>query len=264
MIRTEFVAGLLQLDIYTLREDWALAVAQENHWRLLAESLGLPSSKWFDTQGERMYAAVVALSTRFDLAHPVREDERVLVETELTAIRKPHALSRTRFSVAGSVRAEAELVTSFVKRSQPGSNKKFSRVRDLWTADDINGEAIDDWIDEHHAMKELPDSGDVVQNCEINRIRDFNVADFMFFKNFVRLAKAAEWRENRGRPPVLNSERRCFFYGNVEDGEVVETRVMRTGSEVQATHHRADGQRIFVSRALTGLIALAQTAMPPG
>jgi probable biosynthetic protein (TIGR04098 family) len=249
-VRTEFVAGLLQLDVYTLREDWALAVAQENHWRLLADSLGLPPSKWLDSKGERMYAAVVALSTRFDLGHPVREDDAVKVETELTAIRKPHALSATRFTVGGTVRAEATLLTSFVKRTEPGSNKKFSRVRELWAAKDMNGEVVDGWIDEHHAMKQLPHVGEVVQRYEINRIIDFNVADFLFFKNFVRIAKAAEWRENRGRPPVLNSDRRCFFYGNVEDGEVVDTRVLRADDSLLTTHHRSDGKCIFVSKAI--------------
>lgn len=254
----KFLAGLPQLDIYTLSEDWALATGLQNHWKLLADSLGLTPSNWLDTQGERMYGAVISLSTRFDLDDVIREDDVFDAETEIVSIRKPHALSRTRFLVDGRSKAEVSLLTSFIKRKSRGSNKKFSKVRDLWTAEDVNGEAIDELLERHHRMKDVADAGAVAMTHEINRIRDFNTADFMYFKNFVQIAKAAEWCENRGRPTRLNAARECFYYGNVEDGQTVASRVARDGDSVQTSHHSDDGRRIFLSLATAPRVVIPE------
>jgi probable biosynthetic protein (TIGR04098 family) len=255
---THFTAGLPQLDIHTLSEDWALAAALENHWRLLADDMGLRPSQWIDTKGDRMYGAVISLSTHFDLANTIGEDDKVAAETEFLSIRKPHALSRTRFVVNGQSRAEIGLLSSFIKRKQKGSNKKFAKVRDLWTTEDFNGEKIDALLDRHHQMKDTPDAGGVAMAYEVNRIQDFNTADFMYFKNYVRIAKAAEWRENRSRPTRLNTHRECFYYGNVEDGQTVSSRVARDGDAVQTSHHADDGRRIFLSLATCPEVEIAE------
>lgn len=255
---SHFIAALPQLDIHTLSEDWALATGLENHWRILADSLGLRPSQWIDTKGDRMYGAVIWLSTWFDLEDTLKEDEAFAAETEFLSIRKPHALSSTRFIVDGKAKAEVRLLSSFIKRQRKGSNKKFSKVRDLWTAEDVNIEATDALLERHHRMKDLPDAGDVAAEYEINRIQDFNTADFMYFKNYVRIAKAAEWRENRGRATVLNESRECFFYGNVEDGQTLSSRVSRDGASLQTTHHSDDGRRIFISRATCRAVQIAE------
>lgn len=253
---SHFVAGLPQLDVYTLSEDWALMTALENHWRLLADSMGLRPSQWIDTTGDRMYGAVIALSTQFDLNDPVLEDEKISAETTIFSIRKPHALSRTEFLANGKPKAQVELLTSFIKRQQKGSNKKFSKVRDLWTAEDVNIKAIDDLLDRHHVLKSCPDEGELFYATEINRIRDFNTADFMYFKNYVRFAKAAEWNQNRRGSTRLNETRECYFYGNVEDGQTLRTRVYRNGDQYQTTHHVDDGRRIFLSLGNSRIIKI--------
>ena len=145
--------GLPQLDIYTLSEDWALAIGLERTWLLLAESMGRKPSEWLDGQGERMYGAVMALSTRFDLVDIIHEDDVVTVEAEIVSIRKPHAWACVRFSVGGKVKAEVRLLTSFIKRVQASSNKKFSKVRDVWQAADFNGDVIDNLLAQHHTAK---------------------------------------------------------------------------------------------------------------
>jgi probable biosynthetic protein (TIGR04098 family) len=257
-----FTAGLPQLDVHTLSEDWALAASLEAHWTFLAQSMGLVPSRWIDSAGERMYGAVIRLATSFDLAEPVREDDRVEATCEIVSVRKPHALSRTSFTVDGREKAAVELLTSFIVRKVRGSNKKFSKTRDIWTADDVDGERIDDLLDAHHRMKSAPEVGAdgaaSVMRTEINRIRDFNTADFMYFKNFVVMAKAAEWAHGRGGPTRLNATRECWYYGNVEDGDVVETRTQEAepGTLVSA-HHAPDGRRIFLTRARMEEVAIA-------
>lgn len=254
--RSTHLAGLPQLDIHTLSEDWALATALQAHWAILAREIGLPPGRWFDSGGDRMYGAVVALSTDFDLGRPVVEDDEVEAVTEVLSVRRPHALSLTRYSVAGETRAEVRLLTSFVKRSASGSNKKFAKVRELWHAEDRDPAAIDALLDRHHRAKATPD-GPLAMSHEVNRIRDFNTADFMYFKTFVAIAKAAEWRENRGRPARLNAHREAWFFGNVEDGEEVRVHVGRDGDQVATTLRDPSGRLLLASDAVAPTIAIA-------
>ncbi len=246
-LSSEFTVGLPHLDIYTLSEDFALAHSMEYHWSLLASSLGLKSSQWYDRKGERMYAAAIYLSTWFDLDNPISEDAVCLARTEVLAIRKPHALSKTQYLVDGTCRAEVRLLTSFVKRQRAGSNKKLSVTQDIWLEQDFGSDKIDALLEEHHNAKSRPDAGDVQSTTEINQIQDFNAANLLYFKNFVRIAKAAEWGQNRGRPPQLNMSRDCYYYGNADDGERIDTRIARGAGQGQTSHQTADGKRIFLS-----------------
>ena len=140
-----------------------------------------------------MYGAVLFAETWFDLDNPVLEDEIVTAETRLVAIRKPHALSETVFSVDGVERARVLGLTSLVRRVDRGSNKRFARVRDIWTADDHDPDRIDDILEKHHQNKSAPARGTTAMNYEVNRIQDFNRAGLFYFKNFVRVSKSAEW-----------------------------------------------------------------------
>jgi len=156
---SHFTAGLPQLDIHTLSEDWALATALENHWIILAQSMGLKPSDWIDSQGDRMYGAVMYLSTDFDLEDTLKEDDAFAAETEFLSIRKPHALSATRFTVDGKTKAEIRILSSFIKRKVKSSNKKFAKVRDIWTAEDFRGDLVDAELDRHHAVKSTEEAG---------------------------------------------------------------------------------------------------------
>lgn len=255
---SHFIAGLPQLDIHTLSEDWALATALENHWIVLARSMELKPSDWLDSQGDRMYGAVIYLSTAFDLDDPLREDDAFAAETDFLSIRKPHALSSTRFTVAGKPKAEVRILSSFIKRKIRGSNKKFAKVRDIWAAEDFNGEMIDAELDRHHATKSLETGGEPAMDYEVNRIQDFNTADFLYFKNFVRIAKAAEWRHNRGNPTRLNSQREVWYFGNVEDGDLVLAHVGRHGDDCTTVLSDVEGRRLFVSVATTPVVDIAE------
>ena len=159
------------------------------------------------------------------------------------------------------MKARVELLTSFIKRKVKDSNKKFAKTRELWDAPDFEGDRVDDLLDAHHAMKSAPEvegAGSSVHRIEVNRIRDFNTADFLYFKNFVQFAKAAEWAHGRGGPPRLNAERECWYYGNVDDGDVVETRVAETEAGLLvAAHHAPDGRRIFFSQAHVAPVTIA-------
>ncbi len=254
---TPWQAGLPHLDIHTLSEDWALAQALHQTWQALAQSLNLPAALWRDSDGKRMYAAVTALTTSFDLENVLAEDAVFTAETALMAIRKPHALSETRFVSGGQTRATLRLLTTFVRRDLAGSNKKLSKVRDVWQAQDHAPHLIDDLLDQHHHAKTMPVEAALAMRHEVVQIRDFNVAGLFYFKNFVAVAKAAEWCANRGQPTRLNAERRCFYFANVDDGDVIHARVARLGDATTTVLEDARGQRLMLSQATTPLVDIA-------
>ena len=221
------VAGLPQLDCFALGEDWAHAKALEQHWQLLAESMGRPPAAWSDSTGERVYAAVIWLAFRDDPAQPLAEDDGFSATTTLEAIRKPYALSTTRFDWGRGAGAEVRLLTGFVRRSQRGQNKKFATVRDIWTDPDRNPDLVEALLDRHHAAKAGPLPEAVARRHQVSRLADFNAAGLFYFRNFVRLARAAEWAAETaaGGPALRPTAREAFFYGNADDGQTLEARV---------------------------------------
>ncbi|MCP5072652.1 MAG: hypothetical protein GY947_05060 [Rhodobacteraceae bacterium] len=245
-ISAEVTAGLPHLSIYTLSEDWMLAQALYLHWQLIARGLGKPPSQWFDTKGERMYAAVVYLQTWFDHSAPVGEDDVVTCKSELEALRKPHSLCKTTFYVNGTARASVTMISSMVKRDIAGSNKKLSKVRDLWLTKDFNDARLEAHFERHHEIKSLSIADGVVSHSTANRLRDFNAADLFYFKNFVRVAAAAEWACNPPEATYLNTVRDCWFFGNVDDGDTIVTTVTAKGDSVKTAHKSDSGKLLFV------------------
>ncbi len=165
---------------------------------------------------------------------------------------------RGRNTSWGGGKAEVRLLTSFIKRQVKGSNKKFSKVRDLWTAQDHNGDLVDAALERHHAMKQHGVVGPLALEYEVNRIQDFNTADFLYFKNFVRIAKAAEWRENRGSATRLNRTRDVWYYGNVEDGEMIHAFVDRQGEDCTTVLADAGGRRLCLSLSQAPLVVIPE------
>ena len=247
LISCSATVGMPHLDICTLSEVWALGEAMHGIWLALAQSLGAPPGQWKDDEGRRIYAAAMALTIRTDLGHPALEDDVVTWDSRLVAIRKPHAIGETVFSVDGSPRMTVRLLTSLVRREVAGSNKRLSKVRDRWTAPDWEPAAVDDWLARHHAAKGARLTGPAILRHAANRLADFNAADLFYFRGFVEVARSAEWAENRGRPLRLAASRDAFFFGNVDDGDGMVARVQRGGDACRTEVFREDGALIFVS-----------------
>ena len=77
-------------------------------------------------------------------------------------------------------------------------------------------------------------------------------------KNFVRIAKAAEWRQNRGQPTRLNATRSFWYFGNVGDGEEIVVHVARDGDRVDSVLADRDGRRLGLSRATAPVVEIAE------
>jgi probable biosynthetic protein (TIGR04098 family) len=249
-----WIAGMPNMDIWGLSDEWALAVAGEGAWALLARDLGTAPAQWRDGAGDRMYAAIMAAWTEYDLDAPIREDDRFQSVTTMPGVRKPHGLSETRFEVDGQCRVKITLLTSFVRRETAGSNKKFSRVRDIWNVGDRQAETVDAALEAHHLAKSREAAVQPVLRHEVNKARDFNNALLLYFRNFVGIAKAAEWKANLGEPARRSATRQSFYFGNVDDGETI---IAQVGREADLTHTvlvAETGQRLFFSAAETPVL----------
>ncbi|QYK43029.1 MAG: hypothetical protein KF887_08020 [Paracoccaceae bacterium] len=238
---TRHVAGMPHLGPVGLSEDWALTMACDQHWQLLAESMGIRPSCWRDSTGERVYAAVVWLAFRDDPAFPLAEDDPFTLHTALTAIRKPYALSATRIDWGRGAGAEVRLLTGFVRREARGTNKKFATVRDIWTAPDHGADAVEALLDAHHRAKSAPRPATVTHRHRVCRLTDFNAADLFYFRNFARLVRVAEAMEAVPRPVA----REGFLYGNAEDGQTLEVRLDPRDGGMAAAITADDGRCLF-------------------
>lgn len=244
----KFFAAIPHLDPYTISEDRVIEIASFALWENLSESLGLRPSQWIDSKGDRMYAAIMYCRTDFDLSHPTLEDALIEVKADITAIRKPHLLGVCSFTVDGREIARCNLLSSFIKRQVKGSNKKFSKVRDVWTAEDKNIEEIEELLDRHHEVKSTEHRGEVVTSHKANRATDFNTADFMYFKNYTRHIKSAEWQFGDGDLTKMTKSREAFYYGNVDDGMGFDMIVAKTDdNQFQSSIVTEDGRRIYLS-----------------
>lgn len=106
-------------------------------------------------------------------------------------------------------------------------------------------------------MKSYKSEDYAVSDYEKNRIQDFNTADFLYFKNFIRIAKAAEWKVDRGNQVQLCASRECFFFGNVDDGEHLQTRISATqDGRRPASHYAPDGKMIFLCLSAMEIVSL--------
>lgn len=249
-VKGQFQTGMPHLGFFSLSESFANAQAVDNHWRCLGDILGKSPSNWYDETGDRIYAAVLHLQMQRDLDHPVEEDDTVVVETNLTAARRPYSMCETVYKVNARVIHKVTTLCVLVKRDTIGTNKKFAKVRSFWGGEDLHPDEIDALLERHSLLKDGEKHGEWVVDHKVNRSVDFNAADLFYFRNFVQFALHNEWEQQDRSAPQLAARRDCWFYGNVDDGDTFQTLNVNTHGEVIETLIRkADDQLLFRSFA---------------
>ncbi len=178
------------------------------------------------------------------------------VESRILGIRKPHAWSEFCCTVNGKAKASVCVLASFIRREAHGSNKMFSKVRDVWTAEDVNPELFErrTLAQHHHAKTEMHCTERVGARSE--PLVDFNAAGLFYFRNYVRPGPSGKWRENRGKPDRLNAERHAYFFGNVDDGETMAGPLGREGRQRCRGGSGSGGRRLFLSLATTQSVTI--------
>ena len=226
--------GMPQLAPGGLSETWLLKTCGHQHWRLLAEVLGLPTPDFRTATGSRLYAAFTAVRLQDGQLERAPEHAILTLDSEIERVSRTQFRSQHTLSIDGSPRGTVEMLSVFVRRAQEGVNQSVERaiptgrpcpVPSPATGDALAALAQDfrkgRWAQAHGLRREdgAVIAAHLIEPCPHT---DFNGADFLYFASFQAFLDRAEWAWF-GQPTLLaRSHRRdIFFYGNIEVGESV-------------------------------------------
>lgn len=237
------VLGMPHLSLGGLSETWLLKELGHRHWQLLAHLAGRAVPDFRDPEGNPVYAAFCAVTTRKAAFGRLREHDELIIGSRIARISRSQFASLHELHCRGRSVGRLELSSVFVKRGIPGRNRSAARVAlDLFPAaapvpgfGDAAALAArlrgGDWQEHFGFARE---AGRVLQETTINPCpsQDFNGADFLYFAAFQAFIDRAEWEFFR---LSLSStlQRDILYYGNVEIGDRVVVQLMgeRRGTE---------------------------------
>jgi probable biosynthetic protein (TIGR04099 family) len=227
--RTSILLGMPQLDACGLSENWLQKTCGDRHWQALARLIGRSPADWRDTRGDRVYAAFGYLRLSRARLDTAREGARLAVTTQLQAAGRIQAHSRHRLSMQGQPIAVLDLLSSFVARAAPGSNRTVRRIEGLLTGGTPSAEAVA-LQERARALRTSWGAGTgrrgpalVVHPCPRH---DFNGAGLLYFASFGAWVDRALWQWGHLTPRLRVTERECSFLGNADPGEAMCVRLV--------------------------------------
>jgi probable biosynthetic protein (TIGR04098 family) len=118
----QYSIGMPQMAIGGLSESWLFKELGDLHWSMIAEGLGVPSSRVADGDGNRLYATFTRIRLSLDSSlRAFRENERLSLEGRLS--RFGAGMFFSDIAVEGDGKAgRASLMSAFSKRGEAGSN----------------------------------------------------------------------------------------------------------------------------------------------
>ncbi|WP_051340842.1 Pnap_2097 family protein [Azospirillum halopraeferens] len=230
----EVVAGMPQLGLHGLSEQWLLKECGHRHWLMLADLFGLPRPEFRDRDGNTLYATFTGLSLCD--AHP----ERVAEHDTLRFDGRIRRVTRTRFQseqciTAGGVPvARMAMVSAFLRRAVPGDNHSVERALPLRAAVEAPGPPAADSLaglthrfgrgrwEEHGGFRRS-------DRRRLDAVRitpcphsEFNGAGFLYFASFQGFVDRAEWALFPDLSAgLVTAARDLFFYGNINPGDTL-------------------------------------------
>lgn len=266
----EYMAGMPNLSLLGLSENWLLKECGHQHWLCLASLLGFNQPDFKDREGHTAYAAFVSLSiTKAELGL-VQENDRFSIKSDISDTGPARFTSMHRVVLNGQAIAELSMTSTLVRREQAGNNQSVTRAQVI--ADLKNPKTLPDLLSCAKAMhvqsRQL--RGDRPKLSELWKTRfgdinldrdptivvpmlpcphsDFNGAGFLYFANFQQLVDRAEWQlqaasnEAAGKSLWLTQDRQIFYRGNVNVGDKVLIQEMARRCEGGRLHH---WQRVY-------------------
>lgn len=236
--RASFTLGMPQLDACGLSENWLQKTCGDRHWQALARLVGRPPMQWHDAQGERVYAAFTYLRLSGAQFATAREGQRLALMSRLQPAGRAQVHGRHHFGLEGRSIGVLDLVSSFVAREAPGSNRRVRRIDGLLPPAVPHAEASALQLRARALRALLCAHGDadlpalVVQPCPRN---DFNGAGLLYFASFGAWVDRALWQWGRMTPRHQVQERECVFLGNADAGEAMRIRLLAASTQGTAT-----------------------------
>lgn len=253
MIKREasFIAGMPNLALCGLSENWLLKECGNQHWLALAELFDQPLPDFKGADGAPVYAAFVAVELKDLALYQIDENDTFRIETHLTSVGKARFYSNHSLSVDGHYCGSIKMLSTQVSRKEAGNNQSVVRI-ELPVTDSPESEAIErlktestqllcsakgfrlqNWMNWHEMQSsntiKLPPYSHFP--CPNN---DFNGADFLYFANFQAAADRAEWAWNRNRELWQVTDRQLNYYGNINIGDALhlEFSTLKTDKDI--------------------------------
>lgn len=121
-IRRHYEINMPQMALGGLSEAWLFRELGDLHWSMICAGLGASSSQMADANGDRLYATFTRI--RMESSQPLLsygENDPLAAEARISRYGGSVFLGEARM-VSGQRNIRAQLMSSFTKRSDPGSN----------------------------------------------------------------------------------------------------------------------------------------------
>lgn len=259
-LEARYVAGMPHLCCNGLSENWLLKECGHRHWLAMAQAQGSQQPEFRDAQGRKVYAAFTLVRLSDARLEQIGEHDAFCITSQCLPAGRAQHYSRHELRLHGQRGARVEMLSAFVRREKPGNNR--SVVRAAMTEPMVSHGAMDqelaaaaDAFVRHgrerragawnahpgvHSGEGGTDRHETVfMPCPNN---DFNGADLLYFASFQSVVDRAEWSwmvnaQPPGRPAAI-IEREMVFYGNMNLGDSVRTRLGICDSDGRhLTHH---------------------------
>lgn len=240
MIKREasFLAGMPNLSLCGLSENWLLKECGNQHWLALAELFGQPLPDFRSADGSPIYAAFLAVELQDLKLHLINENDSFHIETTLGATGKARFYSHHTLYLGELCCANIKMLSTQVSRREAGNNQSVVRfelpLTETPANDEIKQLKHDATLLANSAKTfraQTWESWHEMQSTNITRLptythfpcphNDFNGADFLYFANFQAAADRAEWAWNRNRDLWQISDRQLNYYGNINIGDAL-------------------------------------------
>lgn len=238
-LEQSYVAGMPQLGLYGLSENWLLKECGHLHWLSIARARGQDEPEFADAAGHKSYAALTAVHLRDARLDRVGEHTRFALAVRAHAPGRAQHYSRQTLLTGGARQVTVDMLSAFIRREQAGNNRSIVKAPmddDHETADDGN---LADAALSLQARARLFRAGQCVPRMGLSPGAgalhsvtltpcphgDFNGAGLLYFASFQSLADRAELALC-GHQPARTVERELYFYGNIDPGESVAVELL--------------------------------------
>ncbi|WP_221796670.1 Pnap_2097 family protein [Oceanobacter mangrovi] len=290
MIRrtAEFYAGMPNLSLAGLSENWLLKECGHQHWLALARLMGQAQPDFRNAAGDPVYAAFVCVALRDARLQLINENDALVMDTCLCPAGKARFFSRHRLSGPAGAFCEIEMISTLVSRREAGNNQSVARSDILRHADSSAPEpdsssvalatAADSMMQSYRQFRGLqegrqpdftlltdwqPTPGVLAESqfapCPHS---DFNGADFLYFANFQQFVDRAEWQQqtSAGSQDWLwqTSQRQLNYYGNINPGDQLRVMLCARQQDNQQLRHWQRIYRLSDGRCIADIVTLKQ------
>ncbi len=250
-----------ELGFCGVSENWLLKECAHRHWAAICQEAGVASHRIVDSNGRRLYAAVVALELDGSPLSEAGENDLLRFEPQLVRFSSKRFFSRIQISASTGAKFEARMVSIFVRKPIFDDNVKIEaghpdplRSIEQQPAPSDADRLLGVW---NAVRSQATDQDAIAFRHRICPTTEFNAARLLYFANFQTIVDRAEWNalDTTDMQFAATTTRRLLFYGNVnfdDDVEVHFSRVKWTGDE---RSHRAAVSR----RTDGGLLAVLET-----